>query len=169
MTAAEQWEDHAACRNHPALSPEAWFQLENGVPRGDGAHALYVCRYVCPVMRQCRDWYRGHHAIAGGGWWDHLGKFRDTDHSTMDMYQVAAYLGQTPRRIQTWTARGLLNPLHHRHGRNWFSVTEVMALGRVRGPIHGTGDAYRLHLIKNEQPCEKCQEVHQGAQLLPVA
>jgi hypothetical protein len=45
------WQDHAACRNHPKLRTNAWFPR-----KGKGVKAKAVCRNACPVRSQCLEW-----------------------------------------------------------------------------------------------------------------
>lgn len=82
------WVDKALCRNHPRLSPDAWFDIKANVPSSDvstgaqGMQAFAVCR-TCPVRQKCDDWMQSKaphfETIAGKGWWDSDKKFHDAD------------------------------------------------------------------------------------------
>lgn len=155
MTRPEGWQDHASCRDHPELDPDAWSHVIQGGPREVGAEALIVCRQVCPVMRECRQHFRGVGIVAGGGWFNGHGEFEDAN-GLLDIYQAAAYIGVTPKCIQTWLNRKLFS-VKPRGSKSWFRVEDVRALAKHHGPKHGTRAAQRLHVIRGEQLCPHCR------------
>jgi len=152
------WLDRAACRDHPVLSPDAWFEVINAAPKGQGAEAMMVCRYVCPVMNECRANYQGIEAIAGGGWFDAKGQFYEPDEDLLDANQAAAYLGVRVDRVRRIMG-GALPIAAHKRGRAWFRLEDVHSISKRYGPPHGSMLAYRLHELKGEQPCPMCQTI----------
>lgn len=151
----ETWETYASCRNHPELSPDAWSGVVQGSPRDEGAEALIVCRQVCPVQRQCRDEFTGISMVAGGGWFNGHGHF-DDGNWLMDIYQAAAYIGVTPRRIQSWLNNKIFS-VKPPSTKSWFEPSAVRVLAKRYGPKHGTREAQRLHVIRGERLCQTCQ------------
>lgn len=74
------WWHDAACREHPTVPSDAWFDLIKGYPGQDGMQALLVCRNECPVKDQCKADFmtaRPKSLIAGGGWFDSDGTYKD--------------------------------------------------------------------------------------------
>jgi hypothetical protein len=154
MSSSETWEDYAACNNHPELSADAWSHVDQGSPRGEGAEALIVCRQACPVRQNCRDNFEGISMVAGGGWFNAHGEFTDAD-GLLDIYQAAAYIGVSPRRIQTWINRKIFS-VAPPNTKSWFKPTDVRQLAKKYGPKHGTRAARRLHVIRGEKLCPYC-------------
>lgn len=151
----DEWWRLAACHNHPFLNAEAWFDVEAGVPRDQGARALIVCRFSCPVREKCREKYQGVDAIAGGGWFDGNGTFHDLGNDVMDIYQAAAYVGVPTERFRQMVHKKL-KPAFYRNGRNWYRVEDIMKLTITR-PAHGTYGAQEVHILRGEPYCEQCQ------------
>jgi transcription factor WhiB len=152
---SEAWEDYAACRNHPELDADAWSGVVQGSPRDEGAEALIVCRQVCPVRRQCREHFQGISMVAGGGWFNGHGEFDDAD-GLLDIYQAAAYIGVSPRRVQTWLNRKIFSVAPDRK-KSWFKLADVRQLAMKYGPKHGSEAARRLHVIRGEGLCPLCR------------
>ena len=150
------WLDYAACRNHPVLGPDAWFEVVNGRPQGQGAQALIVCRHVCPVMQQCRERYHGVEAIAGGGWFDRLGHFKNPVDALLDVDQAAAYLGIDVVRVRRMMGHRLPVAIH-RNGKSWFRFEEVVRIAKIYDPPHGTLRRYKLHELRGEPVCLDCR------------
>jgi hypothetical protein len=152
-----EWWRQAACHEHPVLPWTAWFDVEAGVPRTEGARALIVCRYGCPVMQQCRTRYNGVDAIYGGGWADGNGTFHDPGDDVMDVYQAAAYLGMETERFRRMVHKKL-KPAYYKNGRNWYLVNDVVGL--IRKSAHGTKGAQEAHLLRAEPMCSQCQHLY---------
>jgi hypothetical protein len=155
MSESETWEQHAACSNHPELEPNAWSHVIQGSPRDEGAEALIVCRQVCPVRWNCRESFEGVSIVAGGGWFNGHGVFDDAN-GLLDVYQAAAYIGVSPRRIQSWVNHKIFS-VAPPHTKSWFKVADVRQLARKYGPKHGTEAARRLHVIRGERLCFHCK------------
>lgn len=156
MTTSNDWVDRASCRGHPVLGPDAWFEVEKGFPRNDGAAALLVCRRVCPVRLDCKASINNEvNAIAGGGWFDSRGRFREPKSDLYDANMAAAFLGVTLERVQRLGNKRL--PVAHRErGRSWYHETDVWALAEKLSPVHGKQEALKLHYIRGERPCQRC-------------
>lgn len=160
----DNWLDWAACRNHPVLDPEAWFAVEGGFPRDEGAQALLVCRSACPVRAVCREKFEGVEVIAGGGWWDARGIFRNVHPELFDVYLAAAYIGVHPDWVRRRIGQGRgFTVIERSHGRVWFSSANVKYMARVYGPKCGTPEALRLHQVRGDGPCRVCNDVGQLA------
>lgn len=72
------WARWAACRDHPVLGPDAWFDMDRGNPQAEGVEAIAVCMTECAVMMECREAMFAIGArdqVAGGGWFDPKGHF----------------------------------------------------------------------------------------------
>jgi hypothetical protein len=151
------WEDDALCANHPILPKNAWLNVEDGYPQGDGCEALLVCRTQCPVMDECKRWYRGKDVIAGGGWFGSNGGFRGEDRDLLDIHQVAAYVGVPTNTVRYWAGTTRLRAVAQRGGRSWFTLENAQRLALIYGPEHGTAEAKRLHLIRGEDMCGPCR------------
>jgi Transcription factor WhiB len=160
----EQWRDQAACHNHPELDADAWFQIINGAPKGQGAEALMVCQRACPVMQTCREQYQGIDAIAGGGWFGAHGEFYESNDELLDVYQTAAYLGIDVAKVRRLMGKILPVASFHK-GRNWFQLEDVLRVGKWYEPVHGSAQAHRLHILRGEEPCRRCQAVHLSTSL----
>jgi hypothetical protein len=150
--------DGPACADHPVLSSDAWASgVKSGYPTEEGAAALLVCRNSCPVQQWCRKNYQGIEVIAGGGWWDGRGVFRNSDESVMDAYQIAAYLGVTIGYVRYLMGIRKLMSTSKYGGRAWFQTVDVHILATKVGPKHGTARAQNLHVIRGEALCSKCE------------
>lgn len=162
MKTPTDWVRHASCRNHPVLGPDAWFQVDKGFPRNEGAGALLVCRRVCPVRLECRAWVtRDVNAIAGGGWFDGRGRFHEPKSDLYDANMAAAFLGVSLERVQRLD-RKRLPAAYRERGRSWFHETDVQALAGKLSPRHGTEEAFKLHYIRGERPCQRCHALKTG-------
>lgn len=147
---------NGACHDHSFLPPDAWTQVEKSYPRGDGARALLVCRMACPVRAECKELVpKGVDAISGGGWTDRKGNYREPKEDLFDVNMAAAYLGVTVEQVQRISKRRLPTVVRER-GRSWYHETDVWALAETLSPPHGTKNAYELHLIRGERPCQRC-------------
>ena len=168
MNMPSDWIDRASCRGHLVLGPDAWFQIEKGFPRKDGASALLVCRRVCPVRQECKAFLtKGINTIAGGGWFDSRSKYHEPKDDLYDANMAAAFLGVTLERIQRLGKRRL-PPVHREHGRSWYHETDVGALAEKLSPVHGTQAAYKLHHIRGERPCQRCHALEPKTQASSV-
>lgn len=153
-----QWREQAPCRNHPELGPDAWATLNMAVPEGDGAKAILVCRNVCPVSESCRQDIEGTWIIAGGGWWDHKGRFQEPPgDDLMDVHMVSAYTGVAPSTVRRWLMNKLLPAAKYVGGRAWFTVEDVKEVAKLHGPGCGTSTMFWLHHYRGEMPCERCR------------
>lgn len=153
-----------ACFDHPVLPSDAWCDgVASGWLTAQGAVALTVCRYSCPVRDWCRKTYEGVEVVAGGGWFNGRGKFCTTDPKEMDAFQAAAYLGVGVKRIQylaTAKTRRIRSIRRGGHGgRAWYKATDIYTLAEQgEGPDHGTQRARDLHIIRGEDQCHTCIE-----------
>lgn len=155
----DHWTDDAECRNHPTLPAAAWFEFSCGMPQGDGIKALMVCRYRCPVARECSE-DRYNEAIAGGGWWDRTGRFHNPGGGTwLDVYQAAAYMGIPATRMQRILHRDKVAAVATFRGRKLYELDVIKCLPRVFGPKHGTMAACELHSLRGEPFCDICQRM----------
>lgn len=157
------WLTKGACRKHPLLHMDAWFKVEGGIPVYEGTVALSVCRFECPVTKECRSWnksLRSVDSIWGGGWSDALGSHRDhlDDGSTMDTRAAAAYLGVTMNTIHLWVKQAVLTPLRKREGKYFFSPEEVRRVYEDDRVPHGNLAQYRAHLMRGDTPCDQCHK-----------
>lgn len=153
------WLDRAPCTRHPLLPPDAWFEVQRGVPANSGIKALLVCRFACPVRKQCGAIDHGKGTIYGGGWTDGAGTFVNPgDGDYLDMYQAAAYLGVSVATLNSLTRRRGVRSVEVRNKRSFYHIDDIRQLlqaGDV-GPLHGTVDAKNLHLLRGEPACRNC-------------
>lgn len=161
------WADRAACANHPILDRNAWLRVTDGHPRNEGLEAVIVCRTVCPVRVECRQWYQGRDVVASGGWHRSDGTFRGADPDLFDAHLAAAYIGVAANTIIAWRNSKKLRSVKVEGGRNWYHIDDVKRLAKRHGPPHGTQYALRLHVIRGEDPCWRCSK--QRSDEVPVA
>jgi len=152
------WSHRAACHQHPLLGPDAWTEVADGRPIGDGIKALMVCRYTCPVRKECgKGVTSAQDTVAGGGWWNLRGQFLNPgDGQYLDANQAATYLGVS---VPRWNRHALIHkvPVVHREGgRKYFHIDSVRRMVRILGASHGTREAYQLHQLRGEDPCALC-------------
>lgn len=162
------WEDDAACANHPILPKNAWLAVDDGYPVGEGCEALLVCRTQCPVVNECQAWYRGKDVVAGGGWFGSNGRFRGLDRDLLDVHQIAAYVGVSPSTVRYWSGTARLRSVKQEGGRSWFRMEDAKRLALNHGPKHGRVAARRLHALRGEDPCDLCRAIR-TVDLQPVA
>lgn len=155
------WSERASCRNHPVLEPDAWHGVRYGYPENEGASAALVCRFVCPVKAQCKAEIQGPDIIAGGGWYNRFGVFTEPAIDEIEVNQAAAYIGIMPLRLRNLVRR---RKMAHRKAGNhmYLALDDVQKLATEYGPLHGTCDAHRLHIIRGEEPCSDCQQILAG-------
>lgn len=154
--ANDEWLDYAACRDHPLLEPDSWFQINFGYPHGVGAQAALVCRFACPVAIECRNHIQGRDIIAGGGWYNRNGVFHQERDGEIELHQAAAYIGMGVARLQDLVSRKRVTPVRRFRNRTFLSLADVRRLSCVYGPVHGTLRALQLHQLRGERPCESC-------------
>lgn len=157
---AEHWSDLAACHKHLLLPWDAWFELKAGRPRGDGIKALMVCRFACPVRRQCQEVKMGANVIHGGGWTDRNGRFINPgDGALLDVAQAAVYLGTSQGRFAQHAKRRHLPPAMVMGGRTLYDVDVVSDLLPTLSPAHGTVAAKERHILHGQPQCTLCLKV----------
>lgn len=163
----DHWSEQAACRDHPLLEPDAWFELRAGVPRGDGLKAMIVCRFACPVKAECGTLVHDRNTIAAGGWTNNRGVFSNPGNGEyMDLELAATYLGTTVERLHRQFQRLGITPVGMVSGRNLYTMDNVLEVAEhVRKTPHGTLNAHELHVLRGEQPCTACREVVSALQL----
>lgn len=156
----------AACRDHPILAEDAWSEVRKNYPRDEGAKALLVCRLACPVRAECKELFpQGVDAIAGGGWFNRRGDYREPKDDLYTSDMAAAFLGVTVERIQRLSSKQLPVVVKEK-GRAWYHETDVWALAEKLSPPHGTTEALNLHHVRGERPCQRCLTEGSDASLL---
>jgi hypothetical protein len=128
----DDWMLDASCRNHPGLPPDSWFNVSRGFPQGTGLKALAICQMECPVKVKCRLWMKripSVETIAGGGWFDSSGKFKDSFKGVLlGSHQVALYLGVSSTTVAKWREAGLINTSKGGGGRYQYTFDEVVSI-----------------------------------------
>lgn len=156
----------AACRNNPLLPVSAWDDFHRGRPGEFGLQAMVVCRFACPVLKECQERFRSGsmvETIAAGGWFDRNGALREGNLSLFGVELAATYLGVEEKYISRRTGKGRGFVVAHRQsGRTYFARDNVLAVAaRHRLTTCGTEKAARLHQLRGEWPCQRCRSVRQ--------
>jgi len=128
------WQDRATCRDG-RMDADAWFELtQYGQPNLVGFEALGEC-LRCPVRDACHVYMaegnpRG--VIAGGGWWDHHGRFHATlAHDALTPHAAAKILGVTIFKFREMVRSGLV-PIAARTttGNQLFRLEDLKRMGQ---------------------------------------
>lgn len=167
-----EWLDRAPCTRHPLLPPDAWFEVRRGVPAENGLKAFLVCRFACPVRKECSTVAHAKETIYGGGWTDGSGTFINPgDGDYLDMNQAAAYLGVTVGTLSGLMARAKVSKVEVLSKRAFYHIDDIRRLlqsGSV-GPPHGTLEARDLHLLRGEPLCRSCSQPQLNPAPVPAA
>lgn len=160
----ENWWERAACGNNPFLPPDAWHEVEQGAPAGQGAEALLVCRFACPVRDACAKVKQADpNTVVAGGWYDHGGRYHQ--HELLETHQAAAYLGMEVRAF----VRRKLPVAQHIGWRCFYDLAEIQRVARTRRQLHGTMQEMKLHHLRGERPCALCRAVGTPVRALVTA
>lgn len=106
------WQDRGLCRDNPRLGPDTWFEItQYGQPNLAGFEALGEC-LRCPVQGQCFTYMNSgtsRAVIAGGGWWDHYGRFhRKLAHDALTAHAAAKILNMSIVSFRKMVREGLI-------------------------------------------------------------
>lgn len=149
--------DMFACVDHPVLHPDAWSEVINGQPQGEGIQASIVCQFVCSARDKCPVPVNSKETIGRGGWFNARSQFFKPYPGYMNISHAATYLG-----LRITTVAALIEKYQWKtlsiSGRRWILVTDVKSVAGSHGPKHGTPERWRLHFLHGTDPCHSCKE-----------